>query len=51
VLDLDALGKDEGENWVWKGSAWLQPDYPRCLLSLSRGGADAVVVREFDAAT
>ena len=49
VLDLDALGKAEGENWVWKGSTWLAPDYERCLLSLSRGGADAVVVREFDA--
>ncbi|MFK7741981.1 MAG: prolyl oligopeptidase family protein [Planctomycetota bacterium] len=48
VLDLDALGKAEGENWVWKGSTWLTPSYDRCLLSLSRGGADASVVREFD---
>ncbi|MFN3244712.1 MAG: prolyl oligopeptidase family serine peptidase [Planctomycetota bacterium] len=48
VLDLDALGKEEGENWVWKGSSWLLPDRSRCLLSLSRGGADATVVREFD---
>jgi prolyl oligopeptidase len=48
VLDLDALGKAEGENWVWKGSTWLVPDRDRCLLSLSRGGADASVVREFD---
>ncbi|MCB9876119.1 MAG: S9 family peptidase [Planctomycetes bacterium] len=48
VLDLDALGRQEGENWVWKGSQWLLPDRTRCLLSLSRGGADAVVVREFD---
>ncbi|MCK5945255.1 MAG: S9 family peptidase, partial [Planctomycetes bacterium] len=48
VLDLDALGKAEGENWVWKGSTWLLPDRSRCLLSLSRGGADATVVREFD---
>ena len=48
VLDLDALGKAEGENWVWKGSTWLVPDRDRCLLSLSRGGADATVVREFD---
>ena len=50
VLDLDALGKAEGENWVWKGSTWLVPDRDRCLLSLSRGGADASVVREFDIA-
>jgi len=48
VLDLDALGKAEGESWVWKGSTWLMPDRSRCLLSLSRGGADATVVREFD---
>jgi prolyl oligopeptidase len=48
LLDLDALGRDEGENWVWGGADVLGPDYQRCLLSLSRGGADAVVVREFD---
>ncbi len=48
VLDLDALAAAEGENWVWKGADWLEPDRDRCLLSLSRGGADASVVREFD---
>ncbi|MCO6458076.1 MAG: S9 family peptidase [Pirellulaceae bacterium] len=48
VLDLDALAEAEGENWVWKGADFLQPSYDRCLLSLSRGGADATVVREFD---
>jgi prolyl oligopeptidase len=48
VLDLDALGRTENENWVWSGATALGPDYRRCLLSLSRGGADAVVVREFD---
>jgi len=48
VLDIDALGKAEGESWVWKGSTCLYPEYRRCLISLSRGGADAVVVREFD---
>lgn len=48
VLDLDALGKAEGENWVWGGATCLGPGYRRCLLSLSRGGADAKVVREFD---
>ncbi len=49
VLDIDALGQAEGENWVWAGATALGPDYRRCLLSLSRGGADAHVVREFDA--
>ncbi len=48
VLDLDALGRSENENWVWSGATALGPHYRRCLLSLSRGGADAVVVREFD---
>ncbi|MGL4551014.1 MAG: prolyl oligopeptidase family serine peptidase, partial [Gemmataceae bacterium] len=50
VLDLDRLGKDEKENWVWGGARWLTPGNARCLVSLSRGGADAVVVREFDPA-
>jgi prolyl oligopeptidase len=48
VLDLDALGAAENENWVWGGADCLGPEYRRCLVSLSRGGADAVVVREFD---
>ena len=48
VLDLDALAETEGEDWVWKGSSCLRPDYRHCLLRLSRGGADAVVLREFD---
>ncbi len=51
VLDLDALAKAENENWVWHGSTCLYPDYLRCLISLSRGGADADVVREFDVTT
>jgi prolyl oligopeptidase len=51
VLDLDALGKEEQENWVWHGAQALEPDYRRALISLSRGGADASVVREFDLTT
>ena len=49
VLDLDALAAAEGENWVWGGAVCHAPAYRRCLLNLSRGGADAKVVREFDA--
>jgi prolyl oligopeptidase len=48
VLDIDALAEAEGENWVWHGAAVLEPADRRCLVSLSRGGADADVVREFD---
>jgi prolyl oligopeptidase len=51
VLDLDKLAEGEDEDWVWKGAQCLRPDYRRCLLRLSRGGADAVVVREYDVAT
>jgi prolyl oligopeptidase len=48
VLDLDQLAAAEKENWVWKGYDALFPTYDRALVFLSRGGADAVVVREFD---
>ena len=48
VFDLDALAREEGENWVLSGVSWLTPDYRRALMKLSRGGADAVVVREWD---
>jgi len=48
VIDLDALAKSENENWVWAGAACLEPRGERCLVSLSRGGGDAQVVREFD---
>ena len=47
LLDLDKLAADEHENWVWEG-ADCSPALKRCLLSLSRGGGDAIVVREFD---
>ncbi|MFO0807363.1 MAG: prolyl oligopeptidase family serine peptidase [Gemmataceae bacterium] len=48
VLDLDALARQEKENWVWGAAAFLNPAYERCLISLSRGGSDANVTREFD---
>ncbi|MGB5721391.1 MAG: prolyl oligopeptidase family serine peptidase [Woeseiaceae bacterium] len=48
ILDLDKLAAEDDEDWVWKGSSCLRPQYRHCLLRLSRGGADAVVVREFD---
>jgi prolyl oligopeptidase len=51
VLDLDDLGEKEKENWVWQGATFLWPTYDRVLISLSRGGADATVVREFDPKT
>ena len=51
LLDIDALARTEGRDWVWKGASCLAPDETRCLISLSDGGKDAVVVREFDTVT
>jgi len=48
VIDVDELSTAEKDNWVWKGYAVLEPSYDRCLVQLSRGGADATVIREFD---
>ena len=48
LLDLDKLSADEGVKWVWKGATCLYPEYRRCLVQLSRGGADAIEVREYD---
>jgi len=52
VLDLDALGRAENENWVWAGASCLHARtdaaVDRCMIGLSRGGADAAVYREFD---
>jgi prolyl oligopeptidase len=50
LLDLDALASSEGEDWIWKGATTLPPGHDRALLRLSRGGGDAVVLREFSLA-
>jgi prolyl oligopeptidase len=51
LIDVDALGRAEGKSWVWHGADCLAPDYRRCLVSLSPGGTDAEIVREFDIGT
>ena len=51
VLDVDKLAKREGQNWVYQYSTCLAPKYERCLISLSKGGKDASVVREFSTKT
>lgn len=48
VLDIDALAKAENENWVYKGGSCLPPENRHCLVTLSRGGKDASVIREYD---
>lgn len=50
LLDVDALAKAEGRNWVFKGSD-CAPSGTRCLIALSPGGGDAVEMREFDITT
>ena len=51
LIDLDALSKAEGKNWIWKGAACLPPQERLCLVHLSNGGGDAVEIREFDTTT
>ena len=51
MLDVDALAEEEGKNWVFKGASCHRPhgnEHYLCTISLSDGGKDAVVVREFD---
>jgi len=47
ILDVDALSETEGTNWVWRGANCLAPDYEQCMITLSDGGSDAAVRREF----
>ncbi len=47
VLDIDALGEADGESWVFKGAICLD-SAQRCMLTLSPGGSDSAVYREFD---
>jgi prolyl oligopeptidase len=51
VLDVDALAKADGKAWVFHGADCLPPAYVRCMISLSPGGSDASVQREFDTKT
>ncbi|OBF28721.1 prolyl oligopeptidase family serine peptidase [Mycobacterium sp. ACS4331] len=51
LIDVDALAAADDTNWVWAGADVIEPDLTRALISLSRGGSDAAVVREFDMVT
>ncbi|OBH57817.1 prolyl oligopeptidase family protein, partial [Mycobacterium sp. E2479] len=51
LIDVDELGRVDGEKWVWAGASVIYPEYTRAQVSLSRGGSDACVVREFDMMT
>jgi prolyl oligopeptidase len=51
LVDVDELARSEEQNWVWAGADVIEPDHRLALISLSRGGSDAAVVREFDMRT
>jgi len=51
LLDVDELGRADGEKWVWAGAGVIYPEYTLALVGLSRGGSDATIVREFDMTT
>lgn len=51
ILDVDALAKAEGREWVYQGMSCLPPAETRCLVALSDGGKDATELREFDVTT
>lgn len=48
LLDVDRLATDEGQDWSWSWPATLPPTHARAIMGLSRGGSDAVTMREFD---
>ncbi|GBQ78203.1 prolyl oligopeptidase [Acetobacter malorum DSM 14337] len=50
-LDVDALAKQDGVNWVFKGANCLAPADEHCLVALSNGGEDAETLREFNSKT
>jgi len=49
LLDIDELSRKDAVKWVYKAANGLYPGYNRFLVELSKGGGDAVVIREFDA--
>lgn len=51
VLDIDELSTKENENWLYGGLSCLEPEYVHCMVTLSRGGKDASVAREFNLKT
>ncbi|MFN6935165.1 MAG: prolyl oligopeptidase family serine peptidase, partial [Tsuneonella sp.] len=51
ILDIDALAKAEGREWVYQGRTCLPPAGTKCMIALSDGGKDATELREFDVTT
>ena len=51
VLDVDRLAAEEDQDWLLNWAQTLPPRHTSAILSLSRGGSDAVRLREFDIET
>ncbi len=51
VLDIDQLASLEKQNWVYKGFMTDSPETEKAMITLSVGGTDASVHREFDLKT
>lgn len=48
LLDFDAFAAAEKVDWVWGGASTIAGTHDRAIVRLSRGGGDAVELREFD---
>jgi prolyl oligopeptidase len=48
LLDVDKLAIEENQDWILNAVQTLPGNHPRAILSRSRGGSDAVTLREFD---
>jgi prolyl oligopeptidase len=51
LLDVDKLAAEETEDWILTSIQAQPGSGARAILSLSRGGSDAAVLREFDVDT
>ncbi|GLR92343.1 hypothetical protein GCM10007857_90690 [Bradyrhizobium iriomotense] len=51
LLDIDQLAVSEGKDWLLSATTSLPGNHSRTILSLSRGGSDAVTLRKFDTET
>jgi prolyl oligopeptidase len=48
LLDVDRLAAEESQDWLLNSMSTRPGNDRRAILSLSRGGSDAVMLREFD---
>ena len=51
LLDIDKLSANDNVKWVFKGASISSMEPDLCLLHLSPGGSDAVIIKEFNIAT